>query len=166
GANPTAVDFIPNPDERAAFVAQLKGMERIFRIAPAGARVSSMKTLVNAGIFSALNIYGMGRSSFVQTFGESLGGDGAGIMFARATHVSSVTSILLAGCGAGFDRSPFAVTAPRAESVQALGPDYQALFGSLDFCSCEDCQSASSPAAYLVDVMHWLDTRPPNAQNR
>ena len=34
----------------------------------------------------------------------------------------------------------------------------QSLLGSLDFCQCEDCRSVLSPAAYLVDVLHVIET--------
>jgi hypothetical protein len=32
-------------------------------------------------------------------------------------------------------------------------PSYQELFGTLDYCTCEDCRSIFSPAAYFVDLM-------------
>ncbi|QRM90340.1 hypothetical protein FG167_14210 [Lacinutrix sp. WUR7] len=35
-------------------------------------------------------------------------------------------------------------------------PDMELLFGSLDTCSCEHCQSVYSPAAYLTDMLQWL----------
>src|SRR5262249_8954172 len=35
-------------------------------------------------------------------------------------------------------------------------PDLQALFGSLDYFQCDDCQSVYSPAAYLVDLLQYL----------
>src|SRR5579859_154561 len=36
-------------------------------------------------------------------------------------------------------------------------PDLKDLFGSLDLCECEDCRSVLSPAAYLVDILQFLD---------
>jgi hypothetical protein len=33
----------------------------------------------------------------------------------------------------------------------------EALFGSMDFCTCEHCHSVLSPAAYLVDLLQFLD---------
>jgi hypothetical protein len=38
-------------------------------------------------------------------------------------------------------------------------PDYETLFGSLDLCACEHCRSVYSPAAYLVDILHFLQKR-------
>jgi Neuraminidase-like domain/Salmonella virulence plasmid 28.1kDa A protein/Putative peptidoglycan binding domain len=33
----------------------------------------------------------------------------------------------------------------------------EALFGEMDFCECEHCRSVLSPAAYLVDLLQFLD---------
>lgn len=41
-------------------------------------------------------------------------------------------------------------------------PTLETLFGSMDFCSCDDCRSMLSPAAYLVDLLLFLD-KPPGA---
>src|SRR5205814_6474594 len=35
-------------------------------------------------------------------------------------------------------------------------------FGSMDFCACEQCRSILSPAAYLVDLLQFIE-RPVNA---
>ncbi len=45
-----------------------------------------------------------------------------------------------------------------AEKIQSY-PNMQALFGSLDFCECEHCRSVLSPAAYLVDLLQFLDRK-------
>ncbi|MRR14594.1 hypothetical protein EG833_04035, partial [archaeon] len=37
-------------------------------------------------------------------------------------------------------------------------PTWEELFGSLDFCQCEHCNSVYGPAAYFVDLLHFLDT--------
>jgi ABC toxin-like protein/neuraminidase-like protein len=36
-------------------------------------------------------------------------------------------------------------------------PTLESLFGSLDYCECEHCRSVLSPAAYFVDLLHFLD---------
>jgi hypothetical protein len=41
------------------------------------------------------------------------------------------------------------------QSVAAATLD--GLFGSLDTCGCDDCESILSPSAYLVDLLHYLD---------
>jgi len=36
-------------------------------------------------------------------------------------------------------------------------PSYQDLFGTLDYCGCEECQSLFGPAAYFLDIMRITD---------
>ena len=38
-------------------------------------------------------------------------------------------------------------------------PTLEGLFGSMDFCACDHCRSILSPAAYLVDLLHFIDQR-------
>ncbi len=57
--------------------------------------------------------------------------------------------------------TPAAITSPnytKAEIQAALGdiPNLEMLFGSLDFCECEYCQSLYSPAAYLTDLLRFI----------
>jgi hypothetical protein len=40
-------------------------------------------------------------------------------------------------------------------------PTLEGLFGQMDYCACEDCRSVLSPAAYLVDLLDFID-RPVN----
>ncbi|MBS1910849.1 MAG: hypothetical protein JST22_02570 [Bacteroidetes bacterium] len=38
----------------------------------------------------------------------------------------------------------------------------ESVFGNMDFCACDHCRSVLSPAAYLVDLLHFVDnTTPP-----
>ena len=39
----------------------------------------------------------------------------------------------------------------------ASDPTWASLFGNVDYCSCLHCRSIYSPAAYLVDLLSWLD---------
>src|SRR5918993_2899735 len=39
-------------------------------------------------------------------------------------------------------------------------PTLESLFGSMDFCECEHCRSVLSPAAYLVDLLQFVDAEP------
>lgn len=39
-------------------------------------------------------------------------------------------------------------------------PSWEVLLGSADYCECEQCASVTSPAAYLVDLLLWLQRAP------
>jgi hypothetical protein len=44
-------------------------------------------------------------------------------------------------------------------------PDMESLFGSFNTCACSHCQSVYSPAAYLTDLLHWLNGSVCNGNN-
>ena len=53
---------------------------------------------------------------------------------------------------------------PAANASDVLAyPTLEVLFGSMDYCACEHCRSILSPAAYLVDLLLFLD-RPGNGR--
>ncbi len=37
----------------------------------------------------------------------------------------------------------------------------ESLFGEMDFCSCDHCRSVLSPAAYMTDLLYFIDQPPP-----
>ena len=43
------------------------------------------------------------------------------------------------------------------EKLSGVFPTMETLFGSADYCDCEQCQSVLSPAAYLVDLLRFID---------
>ncbi len=65
---------------------------------------------------------------------------------------------------AGYDKAGLllkekvASVLPMIKDVNDLAPavTLEALFGSGDYCECDDCQSVLSPAAYFVDLMRFV----------
>ncbi|HXA84465.1 MAG TPA: neuraminidase-like domain-containing protein [Candidatus Dormibacteraeota bacterium] len=55
--------------------------------------------------------------------------------------------------------APTGPTPQNADDVIAY-PTLEKLFGSMDFCTCSDCRSVLSPAAYLVDLLDFIDHEP------
>src|SRR6185436_8158311 len=45
-------------------------------------------------------------------------------------------------------------------AMASASPDLSTLFGSLDLCECDQCQSLYSPAAYFVDILRFLADGP------
>ncbi|HEX7312611.1 MAG TPA: neuraminidase-like domain-containing protein [Pyrinomonadaceae bacterium] len=52
--------------------------------------------------------------------------------------------------------APKGQAAENASDVLAY-PTLEGLFGEMDFCACDHCRSILSPAAYLVDLLHFID---------
>jgi hypothetical protein len=146
---------IANP---AALIAQLSGMQRLSRLTP---RYSEMRPLMADGIDSAHSIARMGESAFVAQYAGSIGG--ASAVFERAAQVSATSLHLLANYGAAYNTLDINVL-PSFANLKEI-PDWQTLFGSLELCECEQCRSIHSPAAYLVDVLSFLNHRVSNNQS-
>ena len=59
--------------------------------------------------------------------------------------------------------APAGPTPENADDIIAY-PTLESLFGSMDFCTCADCRSVLSPAAYLVDLLEFIDHEPAPAE--
>src|SRR5690606_15367150 len=57
---------------------------------------------------------------------------------------------------AAFETSSLAL---KIEQVSADFPNLKSLFQGVDACACEHCRSVYSPAAYLVELLQFLDKR-------
>lgn len=139
-----------------ADVKTLKQYERTFRISPPGRRLESMQILLGRGLDSSQKIRARGRSAFLAEISPLLGKADAELVFERAGLASSIAAALIARHSSKFAGADMAVLPARPEGLSSF-PNWEELFGSLDSCSCNECQSVHSPAAYLVDVLHWLE---------
>ncbi|KWC42429.1 hypothetical protein WL51_03575 [Burkholderia ubonensis] len=43
------------------------------------------------------------------------------------------------------------------QKLSGMFPTLETLFGTVDYCECSACRSVLSPAAYLVDILHFTD---------
>lgn len=159
--------------------AQLKTMQRVFNVTP---RFSEMRALLADDLHSATAMVYVGERRFTEKYGEPLGGvSKAREVYKKAAHVhatalnvymkhaeafNSPTPYVISGkTGRITDpQTPVAYHSPAAAGTHNLsrGADWRLLFGSLDLCNCQHCLSLYSPAAYLVDILKFLDGGPVN----
>jgi hypothetical protein len=143
-------------------VQHLKTLHRLYQITPSD---ESLKTLHDVGLTSAHDIAALPHDKFLERYGHHFPSlDEAKLVHRKAQQVHSIclNFVAMAKCLAN---SPgiFALSPPaheREASKQNLikqFPTMEGLFGSLDFCECEECRSVLSPAAYLVDLFGFLD---------
>ena len=71
------------------------------------------------------------------------------------TAATDLQMVIMEGL-AGASGSPDDIRQAKEEALKAF-PNLEALFGEQSFCVCEHCQSVLSPAAYLVDLLQFLD---------
>ncbi len=149
-----------------ALVAELKNMQRLFNVTP---RYTEIRSLRKDGLHSAFSMVKVGERRFVEKYATVLGGEAVALETyrkAKQTHATAL-NFYLGQSVASNSASPAVV--PNGISKQAIarfnvpasaGPDLPTLFGSLDLCDCEQCQSVYSPAAYFVDILKFLGDGP------
>ncbi len=175
GAEPVEAFIARNniPGVLPAVVAQIKRLQRVYQLTPDD---QTMAALLRHNLDSAYAITRYDSAGFQRAFQAELGGaDNAAVTYARARHIYSAVLNLAIGYlaarqgptlgGNATILSSFPPAPPPAPSNPAYpviaSPTLESLFGSLDYCTCEDCQSILSPAAYLVDLLHYLDQPSP-----
>ena len=138
-------------------------IERVYQITRGD---GAMNALLKREVDSAYAVVRYDKETFVRSFSADLGGeDEAALTYDRAVQVHHVIlNIALGYLNARTSPAIGAHSAPHVlDPTPALAADVIAgatlekLFGSMDFCPCEHCRSILSPAAYLVDLLLFLD---------
>ena len=137
----------------------LKSMQRIFKITP---YYDEMRPLLKDGIHSAQSIVQLGSFAFIKKYGNSLGESRAAEIYDHSESINATSLALLTQYGKQFNplQPEFLPNLPNPSEEDI--PEWSNLFGSIDFCSCEHCQSVYGPAAYLVDILHFLHKKCPS----
>ena len=151
-----------DPEQRGAVIADVKALQRAFRLAPnAGAALY----LLENEIHSSAQVYFTGRERFIARHTEnSLSRREAQLVYALAEQTYALLMARMAEFSFYFNSlNPIVIVPPvtvaEAEEIIQDFPSLKTLFGSLDFCTCEHCNSVYSPAAYLVDILRFLNDR-------
>jgi len=152
---------------------QARTLQRVYQVTPTN---ESMPVLLSLGIRSAYDLMGYAENVFARLYdakhlelypGKPAPRGEAQLVYRKAQQVSSVTYNVFA-IAKKLENEPHirGMSAPvevresvRNELVKQF-PTMEALFGSMDFCACEHCQSVLSPAAYLVDLLQFVDAEP------
>ncbi|MGE3163992.1 MAG: neuraminidase-like domain-containing protein [Planctomycetota bacterium] len=151
---------------------QMKVMQRVYQITPSN---EAMPVLMSLGMTSAFDVMAYPDEQFIALFNakyleiyKTPAPAGVPELVSRkAKQVSSVTYNLFAIAKKLDSEPPVAgISAPLQvrESVKneliKHFPTMESLFGSMDYCECEHCRSVLSPAAYLVDLLQFVDAEP------
>ena len=116
--------------------------------------------LLAAGLGSSAQIVAEGKSVLTQKVGRKLSAEQIDGIFAAAENVVSAAVALGTAYGPSTGGGAVSViaTSNRVASTDVLNkyPSLRTLFGDLDYCECRHCRSVLGPAAYLTDLMHFL----------
>lgn len=156
--------FARSRKQNASVRAELLMHQRAARVAR---HAGLAQVLLEAGYQSAQKIALTARSDFVARMAGQIPEQAAERLYrrARAHHRATVSTYLrLNQQAAGPEMTTLAstsaaMTADDWKAVEGI-PSWQYLFGTPDFCSCASCSSVTSPAAYFVDLLSWLQRSP------
>jgi len=171
-------------------IGQVAALQRVYQITPSN---TAMAALLTAGLDSAYAVCRIGATAFTDRYSAALGGtDVAESVYSRAQVIHAATlhvatSYLSArrqpvigsgvmaslvqngppaassnGAAVSGGKLPSGST-NRAATTTSAQATLDALFGDLDYCQCDDCQSITSAAAYLVDLLDWINVTSPTA---
>lgn len=147
--------------------SELKVLQRVHRIA---ATTDAGAALLANGLHSSVQIMSMSRDTFVAKLVDS-GVEPTQAQSIRATAEFQWTQVLhrLSELRSEVQSTMPAALAPhvitqevRDEALSDL-PDLELLFGPLDACDCPLCASIHGPAAYLADLLRFLDSHDASA---
>jgi len=146
-------------------MAQVKSgssADRLAKIHPNGGVVSVLEA---HDFTSAIKIASTAPGTFIDAVTPDLGGNRklAETIYDRSTQIRSGVmhawaNIQTTARSRHFGALRVANVAPELSEAFEQFPSYDELFGSLNYCSCEECRSIFGAAAYLVDLLRVIDT--------
>lgn len=160
---------------------QIKKVQRMYQVSSSD---EVMGALLANKIDSAYAMMQYDEQEFVEVFQDELGGaETARLTYAKAHQIHNATlniatSFLLqrsaptmygladgedarsrnaGGMGPGTDDRTRGTRGAGAESGVLAYPTLEGIFGEMDYCTCGHCRSVLSPAAYLVNLLQFID---------
>ncbi len=143
---------------------ELKKIQRVFKLAPS---YEKTRHLLNSNIHSSQSVYNLGEKRFVEKISGSVISRQEAKKIYRKAEITYAASLAIMGEIKSLEAgSALRVLPDVTKSYNNLKystvkdfPDWQTLFTSTDICECEHCRSVFSPAAYLTDLLRFLQKR-------
>lgn len=157
-----------SPKIDADGTASLKTLHRLYQVTPSN---ESLQVALKQGFSSAYDIAANSWEDFKNKYGAAYPSLGeAGLVYRKSQQITTVTFNAFT-MAKQMDSAPpvYALSSSSADKQIAKNaliqqfPSMGSMFGSLDFCQCEDCRSVLSPAAYFVDLLEYLRQSTANA---
>ena len=156
----------------------MKSLSKLQRVKRMSTSWDEAGALLNAGLESALDVVGAGPTRFGQSLAGQVTPERAAWLYERARTIHDTSLVIMSGLLPRFSPAPIAAlgNATRLPDASATTssttspdattyPTLQSLFGPQDAVVCD--QSVLSPAAYLVDLLQFLNPRvAPGANSR
>lgn len=142
---------------------ELRSVQRIFKLVPHYGKTMALRKL---NIHSSHSIAATGETRFVHEIAPKAGiaPKEAKEIFKRAERTTTAAMIIAGELqdtlrAMHVPAMEMEALALKLEAVSEDFPNLKSLFQLTDTCSCEHCRSVYSPAAYLVEILQFLDKR-------
>jgi hypothetical protein len=149
--------------DRNNLVTELEHINRLYKLTDDYAPTATLRKN-NITSASAISLR-FSKGSFQQQFSGVFGSEeNAGEVYRKAKSVYKKATAIAVGYKATNDIPLYAINGiPDDATREKLKVTLQEMFGDATLCPCEECSSVHSPAAYLVDVLHFLKEQSPAA---
>lgn len=149
--------------ERDAIGEELKAIQRVFKLTPSYSKTLALR---EQKIHSAMNIVQMGKENFVNEIAPRAGMNPKEaiqvFLKAETRHTAAMLAVgELRDSLSVIDIASFETEnlSKKLDAVSADFPNLKSLFKTVDACKCEHCRSVYGPAAYLVEILQFLEKR-------
>jgi len=140
-------------------------VQKLQRVAQITSKTRQIEALLGRGLDSAYRIANMPRSTLMEQLGGILEDHELTRIHSAASYSNAVIMNIAANAVRSVQNDLPRVIGQVPKSIREI-PNLTTLFGSLSFCECTHCRSVYSPTAYLVDLLHLLQTSPLNERGR
>jgi peptidoglycan hydrolase-like protein with peptidoglycan-binding domain len=150
---------------------QLRRLHRLYQMSPDD---SSMGVLSTLALDDARKVTTFSRREFLAYAGDRFDVANADRsrfvaerIHAKAQHIDATARAVVTMTQQAVQSSPLTslgggqgVSQVAQQAILQAFPTVESLFGNQDYCDCESCRSVLSPAAYLVDLLRYVDPDP------
>ncbi|QHT61334.1 hypothetical protein GXP70_16130 [Paenibacillus lycopersici] len=157
-------DGFTDTDKRLAEEG-VKLLTRAYQMTPSD---DAMTILLDLGFTSARQVAAIPKAAFIERYAQDFGSHTVTeVIWDKSVQITSSTFNIYT-LAKKIDSTPTitAITGTTERhdkakrDLKSLLKDYptmESLFDSMDYCECEHCRSVLSPAAYLVDLLRFVD---------
>ena len=149
--------------QKEAIGEELKSVQRVFKLVPHYTKTNELR---KQKIHSSQSIAAIGETRFVKEIAPKAGLEAseARLIFRKAEQTNAAAMLIMGELQDTMRAMDVASisTIISAKMLKKVGEDFpnlKSLFKLTDICACEHCRSVYSPAAYLVEILQFLDKR-------
>ena len=143
-------------EQSTAIKSEIKILQRLYQVSPVASTLEKLKA---ANFISAAQINAIPQTTFIKTMSGSIGEENAYQVYERAQFISNrAKQIAVTLHKEVLSPMPAILRSGGVlAAVKSAIPNFEELFGTTSICECDHCRSVYSPAAYLVDILRFLD---------